>query len=803
MTKEPLHPGRAGQDPGHVADAIAVRRLAGWPVPTPDGGQLHVTEALRLPSDVPGQDLVQLYLPAGTEFAVLPATPPQHELGRRGMGGGIVVTLQVSAAQAAHYPLHGVDRPIPTSRAEPDLFAGRDCVIAERNGESLATVRDWVMWHHARHGVQGVVMVDRAPPAEAEAFARDLAQALDGDVLLAGADGARSNGLMLLSLSSDLPLGKPRTGPEAHPYLAPDAPGKDRMKPPGADPWTAPLGVVSVFEIVRHRFLSQAAAVMNIDMHDILPLPEDGLVRAGDDGLQVLPATVFDAARRSDKGAVLLAGERAYPWGLRKGRPAGFGDHICRRFDRISHHRRWCIVPDRLPDGATLLLTRVLGVGAVRQTFRFYRCMALRFDGTDRLGGKVSRLVPKSCLTETPDLLRLAGALGASPQRMPEAPAYPEVPAVPQARGRVVIVTCMKNEGPFILEWLAYHRSIGVDDVLVYTNDCTDGTDTFLDLLQARGLVQRRDNPFRQTGGTKPQQTALAAADREPVVENAGWVLSMDVDEFINIHVGRGHLDDLFAAVPDANLISMTWRLFGNADVAPYRDAFVTEQFTRCAPKLIRVPHQAWGFKTLHRNQGLFRKLGVHRPKGLNPELAAQVRWVNGSGKPMPKSELRNAWRSSLQTVGYDLVTLNHYALRSAESFLVKRDRGRVNHVARDQGLHYWFRMNNNAEQDLSIQRNLPGMRAEHARLMADPEIAAAHRACVAAHRARIAELKADGEYAGLYAGITGERLRRLSTRLRHFGAAVFAAGPDVIPDEALQEALPKQYFFNVPDPKG
>ena len=47
------------------------------------------------------------------------------------------------------------------------------------------------------------------------------------------------------------------------------------------------------------------------------------------------------------------------------------------------------------------------------------------------------------------------------------------------------IITTMKNEGPFILEWLAYHRAIGVDDFLIYTNDCTDGTDTMLDLLES------------------------------------------------------------------------------------------------------------------------------------------------------------------------------------------------------------------------------------------------------------------------------------------------------------------------------
>ncbi|MGB0799487.1 MAG: glycosyltransferase family 2 protein, partial [Planktomarina sp.] len=38
----------------------------------------------------------------------------------------------------------------------------------------------------------------------------------------------------------------------------------------------------------------------------------------------------------------------------------------------------------------------------------------------------------------------------------------------------------MRNEGPFIVEWVAHMRHIGVADLLVYTNDCDDGTDVLL-----------------------------------------------------------------------------------------------------------------------------------------------------------------------------------------------------------------------------------------------------------------------------------------------------------------------------------
>ena len=54
---------------------------------------------------------------------------------------------------------------------------------------------------------------------------------------------------------------------------------------------------------------------------------------------------------------------------------------------------------------------------------------------------------------------------------------------------RITAVTCVKNEGPFLLEWIAFNRLIGVTDFLFYSNDCTDGTAELLDALAARGML--------------------------------------------------------------------------------------------------------------------------------------------------------------------------------------------------------------------------------------------------------------------------------------------------------------------------
>lgn len=274
-------------------------------------------------------------------------------------------------------------------------------------------------------------------------------------------------------------------------------------------------------------------------------------------------------------------------------------------------------------------------------------------------------------------------------------------PEAPIRNDNILIVTSMKNEAPFILEWVAYHLGIGATHFLVYTNDCTDNTNAILDRLQALGHVTRRDNPWDPASGKKPQHEALKDAVRQDCYKQADWVLTIDVDEFVNIHVGDGTFADLLRASNWPNVVSFTWKFFGNNGIEAYQDRPVTEQFTACAPEFIPKPRLGWGFKSMFHKSAPYRKIGVHRPLGIEEDEADQVRWVNGSGRAMPDQLLtNNGWRSTKRSLGYRLATLNHYILRSAESFLVKRERGRINHTEHDQGIEYWTRRNYATETD-------------------------------------------------------------------------------------------------------
>jgi hypothetical protein len=69
-----------------------------------------------------------------------------------------------------------------------------------------------------------------------------------------------------------------------------------------------------------------------------------------------------------------------------------------------------------------------------------------------------------------------------------------------------VLLSTMKNEAPFILEWVAYHRAIGFDRIKIVPEESDDGTTDLLDALAGQGII----DPIAQTvpADTSPQANA-------------------------------------------------------------------------------------------------------------------------------------------------------------------------------------------------------------------------------------------------------------------------------------------------------
>ncbi len=307
---------------------------------------------------------------------------------------------------------------------------------------------------------------------------------------------------------------------------------------------------------------------------------------------------------------------------------------------------------------------------------------------------------------------------------------------------KITIFTTMKNEGPYMLEWLAYHRSLGAEHFIIFTNDCDDGTDLIAQRLTDMGLATHVDNSVGEGGN--PQHQMLRRVRRQPKLKDSDWTMCLDVDEFWNIRVGDNSFHALIEAVEGkagkaVDAISFAWKLFGSSGNVAFEDRPVTQQFTKADQDFPYHSGRASGLKTMFRNNGTFARFGPHRPKGVDEGKEADVTWSDAGGNLFPYEKI--GWRA-WQGFDHSFGRLNHYSVRSMDGFLVKRDRGRTNHINVDQGQAYWLDMNVNKADDTGIQAAAERSMPLYEKLKSDPELGRLHAAACDWHRDKITAIK-------------------------------------------------------------
>ncbi|MFV1442618.1 MULTISPECIES: glycosyltransferase family 2 protein [unclassified Phaeobacter] len=307
------------------------------------------------------------------------------------------------------------------------------------------------------------------------------------------------------------------------------------------------------------------------------------------------------------------------------------------------------------------------------------------------------------------------------------------------------LVATAKNEGPSILEWVAYHKMIGFQNIIIYQNDSDDFTDEILKTLRDLGEISYFYN--RAERG-RHQVKAYKRAARQPEFRDARWVLALDLDEFLVVHTGTGTVGDLIDAVPDCDQIMVNWKKFGSAGSATLSEQLVVETFL-LAEDDERVATHLTPFKTMF-DPAAHERCGIHRPNGAKlPD--DQIRICNGSGLPSSAYEHRNfrAKDPSLRA----LAQINHYITKDAASFVLKSHRGSAHQANRLIDRKYWLRRNHNVQADTRLAAKADRIRAGMAAL----DVASGGRLfdlrskAIALHRARFEALMKEAAYRELY----------------------------------------------------
>lgn len=308
-----------------------------------------------------------------------------------------------------------------------------------------------------------------------------------------------------------------------------------------------------------------------------------------------------------------------------------------------------------------------------------------------------------------------------------------------------VLFSAMKNEGPFILEWVAHHRAIGFNEIIVVSNDCDDGSAELLDALDASGYVTHRIQTVPPD--TAPQTSAVQTLEREYDLDKK-WVLWLDADEFLNIHVNNGSLNALIAALDDAEGMAINWRVFGTNGMHVWQGENITSRQTCCAERAY-TPHQA--VKTLFRYGESFTHMDVHAPHAApgrehafyvldsgGQRIRQRSFFYGKNGEPRHRARVRNVVEI------HKIAQINHYALRSREAFAFKMVRGDGTMTAAENdnrshnkkvvkfrhGRKFWRKYDLNNCHDDSILRYQKSTARLMNEMLEQPAVKAAYMTC-------------------------------------------------------------------------
>lgn len=98
-------------------------------------------------------------------------------------------------------------------------------------------------------------------------------------------------------------------------------------------------------------------------------------------------------------------------------------------------------------------------------------------------------------------------------------------------RRKSVVVSSMRNDGIYILDWIAHYNVLGFDHTIIYTNDNSDCSEDILRLLAEHGVITLIESDI--TGTVPPERKAYGhAVQILHELRDFEWAMFLDSDEY-------------------------------------------------------------------------------------------------------------------------------------------------------------------------------------------------------------------------------------------------------------------------------
>jgi Glycosyl transferase family 2 len=241
----------------------------------------------------------------------------------------------------------------------------------------------------------------------------------------------------------------------------------------------------------------------------------------------------------------------------------------------------------------------------------------------------------------------------------------------------LALLSAQKNEGPFMMEFVAHHFAVGFKDIFIVTNPSDDGSCELATALFEAGYI--RHLHVETPPGKSPQDHAFSAAREYFGLNRFEWLMILDADELLNIHVGDGSINYLLSTFSDStDIVSINTACFGSHPHTLWSPLSSAEQF------LFRLESGRWRnsvSKSLVHFPVNFRTLRPHGPKDFLPKRRMKIALHAGlrqygasSDDPTIYGVLRRP--GSFAEV-HRIAQINHYVVRTWDCFQLRMERGR------------------------------------------------------------------------------------------------------------------------------
>ncbi len=218
---------------------------------------------------------------------------------------------------------------------------------------------------------------------------------------------------------------------------------------------------------------------------------------------------------------------------------------------------------------------------------------------------------------------------------------------------QLAICAIFKNEAPYLLEWIAYHRVVGFDHFYLYDNDSTDGGSALIRASHLGAHVTLTQWPPR------PGQLSAYRHFIDHHAHSCDWAAFIDIDEFL-LPLTERSVRPMLDRMPHASAVLVHWRVFGPSGWMERPEGLVIDNYTMRGED---------GFSANRHVKSIVRCVDLLDVTKNPHEFRLRGQPCDTMGRPVPNIGIQ-------ATACHEALVINHYQTRSRQDWLEKIHRG-------------------------------------------------------------------------------------------------------------------------------